>query len=1075
MAALATAAELSGVVVDDDEAEFTGEWVKSAKQPALVGDAYRHDNNQGRGAKFARFTPDLPAAGEYEVRLLYPAHPNRAANVAVTILSAEGERTVSVNQREEPTVNGVPRALGVFRFNAGREGAVTISNAGANGFVVADGVQFVPVEVARAERAAARRPKTVRLLTVGNSFSLNATQFLGEIAAAAGNVLVHHPVVISGGAMAQHWEKVERHERDSQDPAGLYPTQRSLRQELLAEPWDYVTIQQASLRSHDVASYRPFARRLHNYIKRLAPQAEVLVHQTWAYRCDDPRFTRPSAHPGQPATQQAMHDALTRAYETTAAELGARIIPSGDAFHLADTDPTWGYQPDATFDFKNARPPALPAQAHSLHIGWHWKKGADGKATLGMDGHHANAAGQYLAACVFYESLFGESAVGNAFAPKGIAPAHARFLQETAHRAVSEGRARKPAMVRPAAVKPEDVDGKSFDLVVVGGTASGVACAVRAAREGCSVLLAQHNQHLGGMMVNGLMQWDALYGGHRAPLFSELLRTIERHYRAEYGEESRDYQVVRYTHEHYPTGWAEPHVAEREFNRLVVGEENITVLLGYYPTAVERDGAILRTVTLREYGGAKDVRVRGAIFADATYEGDLFALAKVPYRVGREGRDEYNEPHAGKVFCNIAKGPAPTDAVEGRLNIHPYGSRQGTIDPDSPFTADGAVQAYNFRFCVSKDPANRIMLTEPPPGYNREEYVHYERKGIATNAGPNRKSHMNSPILPGENHDYPEADWPTREKIIRRHLNFALGLIWFLQNDESVPPDKQANFREWGLAKDEFTDNNHVPYEMYVREARRIVGRHVFTERDNSLAPALGRTPIHPDSVAISDWYMDSHSCTTDSRPGFRYDGKLILTEESRPAQIPYRALLPQGVDNLLVPVCLSATHVAWGAVRLEPVWMQTGEAAGLAAALAKREKTTPADLDPDLLLRALVERRQLVTFFNDVLADGAAPWVPAAQYFGTKGFFHDYNARPLDPLKRATGRLWVEGLTRLRQGTLDPNALARAVAEAEGGKDDVMSAAEFRTLLPGIAGEALPPAVGPITRGAALQALFHR
>ncbi len=150
------------------------------------------------------------------------------------------------------------------------------------------------------------------------------------------------------------------------------------------------------------------------------------------------------------------------------------------------------------------------------------------------------------------------------------------------------------------------------------------------------------------------------------------------------------------------------------------------------------------------------------------------------------------------------------------MNIHPYNQRQGSIDPASPATADGATQAYNMRLCVTRDPANRILPTEPPPGYNRDEYVKYDRKSIATNAGPNRKSHMNSPILPGENWRYPEADWPMRDQITRRHLNFALGLIWFLQNDESVKPAKRAEFREWGLPRDEFTDNGHVPYEMYV-------------------------------------------------------------------------------------------------------------------------------------------------------------------------------------------------------------------------------------------------------------------
>jgi hypothetical protein len=257
----------------------------------------------------------------------------------------------------------------------------------------------------------------------------------------------------------------------------------------------------------------------------------------------------------------------------------------------------------------------------------------------------------------------------------------------------------------------------------------------------------------------------------------------------------------------------------------------------------------------------------------------------------------------------------------------------------------------------------------------------------------NGKSSFNSAILPGENHAYPDASWPEREKIIARHTNFALGLMWFLQNDESVPEVKRAGYRRIGLPLDEYTDNDNLPYELYVREARRIVGRYVFTEHDNMAAPGQTRTPIHADSIAFTDWSMDSHDCTTDRRPGFAYDGKLILTEESRPAQIPYRCLLPQDVDNLLVSVCLSATHVAWGAVRLEPVWMQTGEAAGFAAALAKKHQTTPANLDSDLLVRTLVTNKHFVTFFNELQAYADHPAMSAAQYFGAKGEFPGYDA----------------------------------------------------------------------------------
>ncbi|MCH5375430.1 MAG: FAD-dependent oxidoreductase [Planctomycetes bacterium] len=786
--------QLSGIVVDDQAAQYMGDWVASAKQPPRVGTAYRHDNATDRGNKSARFTIALPEAGRYEVRLIYTPHENRATNARVTIAAADGEKTLTVNQRVDPYLFGVPRALGEFSFVVGEPAVVIVSNDHADGYVVIDAVQIVPSDVAQAERAAAKAERD---------------RWMGPI--------------------------------------------------------------------------------------QLAQSAS-----------------------------------------------------------------------------------------------------------------------------------------------------------------------------------PEEVAARRYDLLVVGGTPGGIACAVRAAREGLSVLLVQHNGHLGGMMTNGLMQWDALYAGHRAPLFSELLRNIDRYYRAIYGRHSHDYQAVHFTGEHYPLGMVEPHVAEREFNRLVAAEDRITVLLHHFPTSVDRQGTRLRRVTLGECGRSESICVEAAMFADATYEGDLAALAGIPYRVGREGRDEYDEPHAGKLFTNIVAGPAPRDAVEGRLNLHPYSSRQGSIDPDSPRTADGAVQAYNFRFCVSCDPENRI-LPAAPPNYRREEYVDYERKYIAARPGPNQKSHMNSPILPGENHEYPDADWPTRRRIARRHLEFALGLMYFLQNDKTIPDARRESFRRWGLPKDEFADNDHVPYEMYVREARRIVGRHVYSQHDNSLAPGLGRTPVHPDSVAITDWYMDSHACTTETRPGYKYDGKLILTEQSRPGQIPYRCLLPPGVDNLLVPVCLSATHVAWGAVRLEPVWMQTGEAAGFAAALSKRHATVPGDLESDLLVRTLAENRLMISFFNDVRVDGDQPWIVPVQYFGTKGFFADYDARPETPLGKQLAAIWIDGFFRLLSGDLNPGKLARQVAEVNGLEDAAIGVNEFeRSISKSAAGQGGEP--GPIlTRGEAMQRMWSR
>jgi hypothetical protein len=269
-------------------------------------------------------------------------------------------------------------------------------------------------------------PRTVRLLTIGNSFSGNATRYLGDLAKAGGHTLIHQPMSVGGASMEVHWTKIQANEKNPEDPAGLYG-KRALKA-ALAEGWDVVTIQQASIKSHDVETYRPFAARLRDYVKAHAPKAELLLHQTWAYRVDDPRFTKPK---GEPSTREAMHKGLSEAYAAVAKELGVRRIPVGDAFHLAESDPAWAFKPDAAFDPKKAVAPALPDQTHSLHVGWTWK---DGK--LAMDGHHANLAGEYLGACVWYEVLFGESAVGNAFVPKGLKPEDAAYLQKIAHQAV---------------------------------------------------------------------------------------------------------------------------------------------------------------------------------------------------------------------------------------------------------------------------------------------------------------------------------------------------------------------------------------------------------------------------------------------------------------------------------------------------------------------------------------------------------------------------------------------------------------------------------------------------------------
>ncbi len=284
-----------------------------------------------------------------------------------------------------------------------------------------------------AQEAGAR---TVRLLSVGNSFSRNATRHLDALAKAGGHELIHHPIIVGGASLELHATKAQAHEAKAEGDWGRYADQSSLKERLQEQPWDFVTIQQASIKSHDYTTYQPFGSWLADYIRQHAPGARLMVHQTWAYRADDPRFTQPPKSEDEPLTRAEMHAGLTAAYEMLAAEIGAGLLPVGDAFDLAERDPDWGYRPQVGFNAAKARHPNLPDQTHSLHVGWRWTK-KDDRYVLGMDGHHANLAGEYLGACVWFEVLFKDDCTQLDFVPAGLDAEHARFLRATAHRAVA--------------------------------------------------------------------------------------------------------------------------------------------------------------------------------------------------------------------------------------------------------------------------------------------------------------------------------------------------------------------------------------------------------------------------------------------------------------------------------------------------------------------------------------------------------------------------------------------------------------------------------------------------------------
>ncbi len=579
---------------------------------------------------------------------------------------------------------------------------------------------------------------------------------------------------------------------------------------------------------------------------------------------------------------------------------------------------------------------------------------------------------------------------------------------------------------------------RRYDLVVIGGTPAGIACAVRGAREGLSVLLVNHHQHLGGMMSGGLGVWDSQWEGKRSPIYDETRAALFEHYRKTYGENSPQYRDALPGKSGFTNGRYEPHVAEQILTGLVAKEKNITVLKGFIPVESGREADLVKSVTVRAMHGVEKHTVEGRTFADCTYEGDLAALVGVPYRVGREARSEFNEPHAGLIFMKpVMVAPdaetARVAALRDALKLRKFSGFQEILLPQSTGAADPAVQACNYRTILTTDPNNRAPITKPA------NYDPYFLKSLEIFSGveaiPNGKFGWNRPQIVGRQTAYVDAGWDERERIMDEHWEATLGLLYFLQNDPTVPEIVRKAWLEYGLAKDEFADNGHRPYELYVRETRRIKGRAIYTQHDASLPPGLERAPAHADSVAMTEWYMDSHSCTPARIAGVLEEGKAMLHQETFPGQIPYRCLLPEGLDNLLVPVCLSATHVGWGAVRLEPVFMQLGESAGHAAALAMRGETTPGALDPDLLIRKLASSHTTISFFNDVDITSDAPEVAASQYFGTKGFFANYNARLGAPLTEAVKTAWNEGFEQLQKGALDTVRLTKAVHAAEAKK----------------------------------------
>lgn len=542
---------------------------------------------------------------------------------------------------------------------------------------------------------------------------------------------------------------------------------------------------------------------------------------------------------------------------------------------------------------------------------------------------------------------------------------------------------------------------RTFDVFIAGATPGGIGAAIAAARRGRTVVLCEPTPFIGGMMTSGLGRTDIRSLDAAGAIFREFTTRVVDHYVGTYGPDSRQ---VRDCNRGL---WFEPSVAAKVLWDMLRAERGIDLRTDHRVIGVNVGGGRLTAVTVRSSAppSSPETTFRADVFIDATYEGDLAARAGVPYRLGRESRDEWNEEYAGTLY----------------MDFHP--SKE--VFPGSTGEGDGRLQAYNFRLCLTTDPTNRAPVSRPHT-YHREEYatlagdiaadrVHSIRDVLNMLPIPNGKTDCNnhhycmcSTDLPEGNGAYPDGDPPARAQVVHRHRAYIQGLLWFLQHDEALPEAFRADALQWGYAADEFTATDHFPPQIYVREARRIWGEYTFTENDARLAPGLGRAPIHQDSVAVGDYAIDSHA-TRKREPLGRdraLEGFLGLGWLTEKYQIPYGVMVPREIDGLLVPVAVSATHMGFGTIRMEPFWMQLGFAAGTAADLSLRWTVSPRDLPVDVLQDALLAGGQRITFFDDV------PWEHpariAVEYFGTKGLFTENSARLGEAMTVGEAARWI-------------------------------------------------------------------
>ena len=493
----------------------------------------------------------------------------------------------------------------------------------------------------------------------------------------------------------------------------------------------------------------------------------------------------------------------------------------------------------------------------------------------------------------------------------------------------------------PAASPPQVIQ---VDVCVYGGTPGGVAAAVQSTRMGKKAALAVFDRHVGGMTSGGLTEMDIGTMGAIGGMASDFITHLGR-------------------------GGFRPSVAEKKFLTLLQ-EAGVPVYFEHRLQDVVKSG---NHITALKFENGNTIEAK--MFIDATYEGDLLARAGVSYRVGREDNSAYGETVNGFQIAKQHQFLFPVDPY--RTPGNPASGLLPGISPDPPRppgTGDKLVQAYNFRMWAVKS-ANGIPWPKPV-GYNADDYAlllrylngkpgfvwifNYTTGPLKLNVGDCNSAGPFSTDFIGGSSAWPEASYADREHIFQQHVTYQQGLMWFLANDPGVPEAVRTHVQGFGLPKDEFVETGGWPHELYVREGRRMISDYVMTEH-NCTSDIIAQ-----DSVGLASYQMDSHNTSRVVVDGTVRAEGCVAKKSPKPFQISYRSIVPkQGeCDNILVPVCLSATHIAYGAIRMEPVFMVLGQSAATAAAMAIDANVPVQKVDyAELRKRLLADKQVLDTF----------------------------------------------------------------------------------------------------------------